>query len=376
VPDQSGHGNGGPTRRGDAGADHHAEPDTGTDAGKRTGGGPDDRALPSPGRDPRHRHAEPSRPPGEPEPIGRAIRRARRRLGLTLEQLAARCGCAKSYLSAIETGRRGAPSEALLGRLESALFIPPGELVRLAAWARVPEAVRREVARSRPQGRLPADQDAALRRLREIMGPHPEPQGGQRTGQDPEQDPGSDAAGAATPASPLDEAYRSGELRRLIDAIDPDEAPAGPTSPDGMPTVDLPFEVPLINKVAAGYPAGFTDLGYPARVADDYVRCPDLRDPDAFAARVVGDSMAPDYREGDIVVFSPAREIADGDDCFARLTPEAGDDESTFKRVYFERDGERERIRLQPINSRFRPRVLDREEVAGLYRAVQVMRSV
>lgn len=46
------------------------------------------------------------------------------------------------------------------------------------------------------------------------------------------------------------------------------------------------------------------------QVAEEYVRSPDLADPDAFTARVVGDSMAPDYREGDIVIFSPARRAA------------------------------------------------------------------
>ena len=64
--------------------------------------------------------------------------------------------------------------------------------------------------------------------------------------------------------------------------------------------------VPVINRVSAGYPRDFTDLGYPPRVADDYVSCPDVSDRDAFAARVHGDSMVPKYREGDIVIFSPA----------------------------------------------------------------------
>src|SRR6185295_16344626 len=81
----------------------------------------------------------------------------------------------------------------------------------------------------------------------------------------------------------------------------------------------LPVQAPLINKVAAGYPTEFTDLGYPARVADEYVSAPGVTDADAFAARVVGDSMMPLYREGDIVVFSPERDTKDGDDCFVRL---------------------------------------------------------
>ena len=66
--------------------------------------------------------------------------------------------------------------------------------------------------------------------------------------------------------------------------------------------------IPVINKVAAGYPEDFSDLDYPVGVADDYIRCPDLHDPNAFAVRVVGDSMEPKFCEGDIVVFSPAAE--------------------------------------------------------------------
>lgn len=294
--------------------------------------------------------------------LGSSMRGHRRRLGLSLQQLAERVGCAKSYLSAIETGRRGAPSEDLLARLEAALFVPTGDLVRLAAWGRVPGPLREqmfeEMSRARRSRSEEAGKHAAARRLREILDGS-----GMAT---------EDTGDAGPGVGSLDSVHRSGELRRLIDELDPPEGADSGLATGAIP-IELPFEVPLINKVTAGYPAGFTDLGFPARVADDYVRCPDLHDPDAFAARVVGDSMEPDYREGDIVVFSPGRPLTDGDDCFARL---ADDDESTFKRVYFETEGERERIRLQPINSRYPPRVFDREEVAGLYRAVKVMREV
>ena len=54
--------------------------------------------------------------------------------------------------------------------------------------------------------------------------------------------------------------------------------------------------MPVINRISAGYPRDFTDLAYPARVADDYVGCPDVRDKDAFGARVHGDSMTPKYQ--------------------------------------------------------------------------------
>ncbi len=116
------------------------------------------------------------------------------------------------------------------------------------------------------------------------------------------------------------------------------------------------------------------DLSYLARIADEYIRCPDINDPDAFAARVVGDSMLPEYKQGDIVIFSPQRTLKNGADCFARLEP---DHETTFKRIYFETaPGGEELIRLQPLNSAYPPRTLPRDMVAGLYAAVSVIRPV
>jgi len=273
--------------------------------------------------------------------LGEGIRRWRQARGLTINELASRVGCAKSYISLIENGHKGPPSDAMLERFEDALGLEPGRLVEHAQRARIPKTVRAEL-----EG-LMHDRKLAERLAMLLRG----------TADDDDR-------------SRLDQAYHSGELRRLIDRLGPGGSPGtGEITP-----VSLPMEVPLINSVAAGYPREFTDLGYPARVADEYVRCPDLHDPDAFAARVVGDSMAPEYREGDIVVFSPMRDPRDGSDCFVRLEP---DHETTFKRVYFETgDGGESLIRLQPINSAHPPRVLAREHVAGLYVGVSVMRSL
>jgi len=122
--------------------------------------------------------------------------------------------------------------------------------------------------------------------------------------------------------------------------------------------------VPVINKVAAGYPADFDDLDYPVGIADDYVRCPDIHDPNAFGVRVVGDSMQPKFQEGDIVVFSPAVEVHNGDDCFIRF---AEPHETAFKRVFFEPDN---KVRLQPRNENYSPLIIDGKRINGLYRAV------
>lgn len=316
-------------------------------------------------------------------PLGVLVRARRRGLGLTLTELSARTGCARSTLSAIETGRIARPGDDVLARLEETL----GAGLRAAAdWPRVPPALRAEMAWLRRSHR---DAGALAAWLSERMGAEPEP--GAQARAEPKAEVVAPPRGGG---AGLDALYRSGALRALIDRLAPRDAEADAEAQDGPGAAArgarasagtgggaaasrvsaLPAEIPLINRVSAGYPREFTDLGYPARVADEYVRTVDVHDPDAFAARVVGDSMEPGYREGDVVVFSPARPVVSGMDCFARLEP---DQETTFKRVYFEHDAAgREVIRLQPLNPRYAPRVIPREGVSGLYAAVSLTRAL
>lgn len=303
--------------------------------------------------------------------LGRTIHERRKQLKLTLQQVADRACCTKGYLSSLENDRRSTvPSNDMLRRLESALFLGEGTLVMAGEWKATPSLVRERV-------RVLEDQSRAARRLAEVL---------QREG--------------------VDRAFKSGELEKLVRSLSPDDtgrarSPAsrgegafsgglggggsGVVGGEGLSMMGaLPMQVPVINRVAAGYPTEFTDMGYPARVADDYVSVPDVYDADAFAARVVGDSMEPVYRQGDIVVFSPSAPTVDGCDCFVRFER---NEETTFKRVYFEPpiSGEHEggkpgvdvkRIRLQPLNPAYPSRTVDREEVAGLYAAVYVVRPV
>ena len=257
------------------------------------------------------------------EPLGPKLRRQRRRLGFTLDELAGKTGISKPYLSLIETGRvPNPPSDEKLRRLETALEFTKGELVSQAHLTRTPRDVRAML-----QNLVHKASEAA----------------------------GTRSAAPSTLSTSLDDAYMSGVLQELVDRS------AGNVEQVGTNTV------PVINRVSAGYPKDFTDLSYPKGVADDYVGCPDVHDTDAFAARVHGDSMTPKYRPGDIVIFSPAAVPRDGDDCFVRFA----DGQTTFKRVFFE-TGEvgASVMRLQPRNEKYRPRVVPSEEVSGLYRAV------
>src|SRR5436305_4899593 len=77
------------------------------------------------------------------EPMGVQLRRQRRRLGLTLDELAGRTGISKPYLSLIETGRQpNPPSDGKLRRLEQTLGFLPGELIGQAHLQRTPRDVR------------------------------------------------------------------------------------------------------------------------------------------------------------------------------------------------------------------------------------------
>lgn len=251
--------------------------------------------------------------------LGQIIRNKREQLNLTLDEVSNKVGFSKPYLSTIETGKvKNPPSDDLLTRLEKVLKFETGLLLHIAHLERMPSDVRGAYE----------SREAENARLRQYLRKLSEKRG--QTGS---------------------------EIKELL-------AQTGSDSKDGKAVMSAGRLVPIINKVTAGYPTDFNDLDYPVGIADDYVRCPDLHDPNAFAVRVVGDSMEPRFHEGDIVIFSPALDVRNGDDCFVRFTMPH---ETTFKRVFFERD---DKIRLQPRNERYSPTVVEGNRIDGVYRAI------
>lgn len=296
------------------------------------------------------------------EALGPKLRRQRRRLGFTLDDLAGKAGISKPYLSLIETGRvTNPPSDEKLRRLEQTLGFTAGELITQAHLQRTPKDVRAVLSRLmrgegsafRVQGSGVGSQESGIR-SENGNGGTALLASGKRSGSSTEPRILNPEPFIPEPFN-LDAAYLSGVLAEMVDK-----------HRGNIETVST-GSVPIINKVAAGYPRDFTDLSYPRGVADEYLSCPDVRDTDAFAARVHGDSMFPKYTEGDIVVFSPASPVKDGDDCFVRFE----DGKTTFKRAFFENDDAgRATIRLQPRNERYRPQVVPCEAIDGLYKAV------
>ncbi len=250
--------------------------------------------------------------------LGQIIRSKREQLNLTLDEVSNRVGFSKPYLSTIETGKvKNPPSDELLTKLERVLQFETGLLLHLAHMERMPSDVRGAYE----------SREAENQKLRQLL----------------------KKLVAKRPATGALKSQLAETMKKMGDA---------------KTSLAAGRLVPIINKVSAGYPTDFDDLDYPVGIADDYVRCPDLHDPNAFAVRVVGDSMEPRFHEGDIVVFSPALEVRNGDDCFVRfMMPH----ETTFKRVFFEKE---DKVRLQPRNERYSPTVVEGRRIDGIYRAV------
>jgi len=249
--------------------------------------------------------------------LGRIIREKRQQLNLTLDEVSAAVGFSKPYLSTIETAKvKNPPSDELLTKLEKILRFERGILIRIAHMEKMPTDIRQQYESA----------EAENQRWRHFV---------------------KNLVNKKTDTSKLNSLLAKNKLDTARDS-----------------SLASGCLVPVINKVSAGYPTDFDDLDYPAGIADNYVRCPDMHDPNSFAVRVVGDSMEPKYREGDIVIFSPAAEVHSGDDCFIRFVMPH---ETAFKRVFFESDNH---LRLQPRNEKYPPAIIDGKRINGLYKAV------
>ena len=250
--------------------------------------------------------------------LGQIIRKKREQMRLTLDEVSRQVGFSKPYLSTIETGRvKNPPSDQLLVKLEKLLQFETGLLLHIAHIERMPSDIRGGYESA----------EAENQKWRHII------------------------------KSLIKESPDAEQLNTML-------ADNNLNIDDVKKSFAAGRLVPVINRVEAGYPKDFDDMDYPVGIADDYVRCPDLHDHNAFAVRVVGDSMEPKFNEGDIVVFSPAAEVHNGDDCFVRFTMPH---ETTFKRVFFETD---QKVRLQPRNENYSPMIVEGIRINGVYRAI------
>lgn len=251
-------------------------------------------------------------------PFGTLVRDRRRALRLSLAALGARVGCAKSYLSAIETGHKPPPQEDLVRGIERALAVRDGRLLAAARAERTPRSVREELRRVRSMVN-------EARQLASMIA-----------------ESGVDEQGRLEGA--LRAALASGEAHRLAARLGGDALGAGGRGDEGAGVRRLPVEVPLIGTARAvgdregsGSDAGLgsgsgpgpgsgsggggdSGVGLLPRSQGSVLVTPGVTDPDAYAVRVVGETMSPELLAGDLVVASPLLGVGD------RVSDRGGED--------------------------------------------------
>jgi SOS-response transcriptional repressor LexA len=107
----------------------------------------------------------------------------------------------------------------------------------------------------------------------------------------------------------------------------------------------LRAKVPVISWTTAGTWADIQDP-FPPGKAEDWVWTTKSVGPNAFALRVVGDSMEPKIPEGAIVIIDPGAPYKHGSIVLAKRTQ---DQQATLKQLWY--DGETPM--LKPLNSRY-----------------------
>ncbi|GAK45570.1 putative phage repressor [Tepidicaulis marinus] len=121
--------------------------------------------------------------------------------------------------------------------------------------------------------------------------------------------------------------------------------------------------IPLIGFAQAGSGGFFDDGGFPVGGGWEEVGAPAIADEHAYALEISGESMLPVYRQGDIIVVSPAATVRRGD----RVVAKTREGEVLVKELGRRSGGEAELISLNPA---FVNRVLREEDLLWIARVI------
>ncbi len=121
--------------------------------------------------------------------------------------------------------------------------------------------------------------------------------------------------------------------------------------------------IPLLGLAQAGGDGFFDDAGFPVGGSWDEVSLPEIGDPHAYALEIAGGSMEPVFRDGDMVVISPAAPIRRGDRVVVRTV--GGE---VMAKQLARRSAKR--IELKSLNPDHRDRSFDLVDVTWAHRIV------
>ena len=121
--------------------------------------------------------------------------------------------------------------------------------------------------------------------------------------------------------------------------------------------------VPLIGFAEAGIGGFFDDGGFPVGEGWDEIAFPAVNDEHAYALEISGDSMLPAYRDGDVIMVSPAAPVRRGD----RVVVKTKKGEVMVKEL---KRRTSKSIELQSINAEHPDRTLPVSDVVWIARIV------
>jgi phage repressor protein C with HTH and peptisase S24 domain len=129
---------------------------------------------------------------------------------------------------------------------------------------------------------------------------------------------------------------------------------------DGARTVQ---SVPLLSFAEAAAGGHFDDAGFPSGKGWDEAGLPSVDDEHAYALEISGDQVRPVYRDGDVIVVSPATPIRRGD----RVVVNSRDGELMVKEL---KRRTAKALELQSLNPDHADRTLAANDVAWIARIV------
>jgi phage repressor protein C with HTH and peptisase S24 domain len=121
--------------------------------------------------------------------------------------------------------------------------------------------------------------------------------------------------------------------------------------------------IPLISFAEAGASDYFDDGGFPVGKGWDEIAFPGVTDERAYALEISGDSMLPAYRDGDVIIVSPAAPVRRGD----RVVVKTGSGEIMVKEL---KRQTAKQVELKSLNADHPERTLTLEDVVWIARVV------
>lgn len=127
---------------------------------------------------------------------------------------------------------------------------------------------------------------------------------------------------------------------------------------------DQEFNINNDNNSAVVFVYGTIPAGIPMECIEDIIDTEEISadmlkgGKQYFGLRVKGNSMEPEYLDGDTLILEKVDDCESGDDCVVMVNGNDG----TFKRVFKNENG----IILQPLNSSYSPMVYTNEQIETL----------